>query len=110
MVDQLLVPVRDTAEASAGFAPDGVAAPAEIAKRDVLVRVGGGQGGFPVAVALLALDQCAADQNDAVAVLEFEFVGGGDGEWDQKDRDEKKTAEHGTSPAKPQAAYFALNH
>ena len=35
------------------------------------------QGGFPVAVALLALDERVADPDDAVAVLEFELGGAG---------------------------------
>ena len=46
--------------------------------RNVTLRSGkaAGQGRFPVAVALLALDERVADQHDAVAVGELEFVGG----------------------------------
>src|SRR5262249_39075674 len=93
------------AEASAGLAPDGVAAPAQVAEGDVLVRVGGGQGGFPVTVALLALDQRAADEHDAVAVLEFELGRRGRERGEEKEQREK-LADHGESPREAASGYW----
>src|SRR5437764_5139912 len=58
-------------------APDGVAAPAEIAKGEVRFRVGGVKSGFPVAVGLFAFDYRAADPDDAIAVLDLERLLGG---------------------------------
>ena len=62
-------------EAPASLAVNRVAAPAEVADRDLLVRVRGEERRLPVAVALLALDQRAAEPDDPVAVLELERVG-----------------------------------
>src|SRR5262249_21738163 len=64
-------PVRRRAKPGAGMAKHRVAAPAEVAERDVSIRIPARQSVFPVAVALLALDQRAAEEYDAIAVLEF---------------------------------------
>src|SRR5262249_58363340 len=62
-----------------------VAAPAEIAEGDRLVRVRSCQSGFPGAVALFAFDQRAADQHHAVAVLELKSASWSDCHQGQKD-------------------------
>src|SRR5262249_44792309 len=86
------------AETGHRFAPDGVAAPAEVAEGDVLVRMQSGQHRFPVAIALLALDQRADEKDDAVAVFELKRLGGmgerGDGQYEKRG----KRAVHGASP------------
>src|SRR5258708_6725523 len=59
-------------EAGLRFAEDGVATPAEIPKADGLAREARRKCRFPVPVTLLAFDEPATDENDAVAVFQFE--------------------------------------
>ncbi len=75
VVLELLEAVGRGAEACAGLAPNGVAGPAEVAELHVLVGEAGGEGHLPIAVALFALDQRVAHEDDAVAVLEGERFG-----------------------------------
>ena len=81
-------------EADPRFAPDGVAAPAEVAECHVPVGKSAGQGAFPVAVALLALDQRAADEHDPVAILERKLSRQPGGRHRQQDRQDTDTT-HG---------------
>jgi hypothetical protein len=81
MLFQVTEAVGGATEAGAGVAEDGVAGPAEVAERHLLVRGPGGQGHLPPTVTLLALDERAAEQDDAVAVLQRErSVGQGQGD------------------------------
>src|SRR5262249_40360728 len=64
--------VRGGAETSLRLAEDVVTTPAEIAKTNGLPRKASRQRGLPIAVALLALDQGTADQDNAIAVLQLQ--------------------------------------
>src|SRR4051794_38448399 len=78
------------AETGTGFAPDGVTAPAEIAEGEARVAEAEDEGGFEVAGRLIAFDEGAAEEDDAVAVGGFEFWGfGGAEEWGEGDCEEK---------------------
>ena len=61
-------------EHASRLAPDGVAAPAEVAKRDVAVGGRDGEQRLPVTVQLLLLDERPAQQNNLVAVTQGETV------------------------------------
>ena len=67
--------------ARAGDAAGRVAAPAQIAKDDVVVRKTNRQFGLDVSVGLFALHQDIAEKDNAVAIVQSEAVGslGGDG-------------------------------
>ncbi len=74
VVFQLAEAIRGVAEAGAGVAEHGIAAPAEIAEDDRLIGIPARQRGLPVAVALLAFDECATDQHDAISLDEPERI------------------------------------
>ena len=79
------------AEPGAGGAGGGVGAPAEVAEGDVAIGGAGGEHELDPAVVLFALDQGVAEENDAVAVAEFEArrrgVGGaGRGEGEEEEQ------------------------
>jgi hypothetical protein len=50
------------------LAENRVAAPAQVAKRDISFGVPNGQESFPIPVLRLTLDECAAEEDDTVAV------------------------------------------
>src|SRR4029079_2045268 len=56
-----------------------VATPAQVAKREVLVGMGQRDGCLEIAILLVTLDECIADQDHAIAVLESERQGGIEG-------------------------------
>lgn len=76
----------EEAEAGAGGAGGGVAAPAEVAESDGAIGGAGGEHELDPAVGLLALDEGVAEEDDAVTVAEFKArgrcggAGGGEGE------------------------------
>src|SRR5439155_805372 len=72
---QPLVPFLRRIEAGPGFAPNGVAAPTEVAEDDTSIGPLDRQCGLPVTITLLALDDGAADQDDSVAVEQLESGG-----------------------------------
>src|SRR5258708_18736145 len=76
VVLQIIEAIALLAEPGAGVAEDGIAAPAEVAKGNVLVRIVTGEGGLPIAEALFALDQRVAYEDDAIAVFQSERLGG----------------------------------
>src|SRR5690606_17077981 len=68
---ELLKAFLDRSEAGAGVAKDRVAAPAQIAKRDVLIGQGGGDERLQIAELLGPLDPRASKQNDAISVAQL---------------------------------------
>ena len=68
-------PIGGRAKPCACLSEDGIAAPAEVAEGDILVRVEGSEQRLPVAIELLALDERVADEDDTVAVAELELGG-----------------------------------
>lgn len=66
----------DRIEAGAGDAEDVVAAPSEVSEGEVVVGELGCEEGFDAAVASVAFDECCADEYDAVAVVDFQGLGG----------------------------------
>ena len=72
VVDQLLVAIGGTAKAGSREPLHGVAAPAEVPEGDGSIGVMASEPGFEVAGRLVALDHRAADQDDPIAIGEFE--------------------------------------
>ena len=75
LLQQMVEAVAHRAEPGPGFAPHGVAAPAQVPHHDILARKAADQSGFQIAIGLLALDERAAQQHHAVAVGQFELAG-----------------------------------
>ena len=94
---EFLEPEVGVAEAGAGGAVHVVAAPAEVAEGDLLAAEARRQGQLPPAGQLLALDEGVAEQDDAVAVLQGELLGGG-GEGGQEEDEHQGEDAHGRSP------------
>ena len=80
----------EEAEAGAGGAGGGIAAPAEVAEGDAAIGGAGGEHELDPAVGLLALDEGVAEEDDAVTVAEFKArgrrggAGGGEGEENEQ--------------------------
>ena len=72
--DESLEALGGRVEDARELGPDGVARPAEVAEGDVPVGVAERQRRLPVAGAVLALDQGVADEHDAVAVAQVQFI------------------------------------
>ena len=75
---EALRPVAE-AEHAARIAPDVVAAPAEVAEREVFLGQAGGDRRFEVTVSLETLDESSAKEDHAVVFFEFERGVGGQG-------------------------------
>src|SRR5262245_55235167 len=88
-------PVISRTEPSAGVAEDRVAAPAQVAKRQVLVRVLERQDRLEVAELLISLDQVVAEEHDAVARFELDLRALGRGRAPGQADREAKRGEHG---------------
>ena len=86
----------EEAESGAGGAGGGVRAPAEVAEGDVAIGGAGGEHELDPAVVLFALDEGVAEEDNAVAVAEFEArrrgvggAGGGESEENEQGGAEK---------------------
>ena len=78
---QFLEPEVDIAEPGARGTENIVSRPTEVAEDDLLAVEARRQSEFPPAGLLLALDERVAQEDDPVAVLQGELLGGGCDQW-----------------------------